>query len=256
MPLTVRVGACALLLVVAIAATAGTLTTRYGGGRLSLRAHSVSLPLVLERVSREFCLSFEIADDVAPLPADWTIDDLPAEQALLEITRPYNTALFRQARSTGPDCFRLSVLPAGTSGSSNPTSTATPRIAAKEALRLAGLVQDGQDLAVSRRAIRDLAALPPPHAVRGLELAMGVQIPQLRSEVIRELGRVYDDAPPIVLGQTLLGDSDVGVRLAAVEALTQLSSDIAQLFLRQALNDRDERVRQEAAKALGARAKP
>jgi hypothetical protein len=236
----------------ACAESDGFLVAHYDGARLSLHGRAVTLTQVLARIAQDTCLRFEVAAEIAQAPARWDVADLPLAAALIELTRPYDTALYldRGART----CLHLAVLPRAEPAALDGHGGPTAHHPDDEALRLAAVVRNERDAAIRRQAIGELAGLDRLSAVRGLEAALAVDVPELRSEIVRALGRRYDTAPPIALGQVLLGDKDNQVRLTAVQTLAQMNTDVARVFLRQALDDRDAQVRRQAEASLAAAA--
>jgi HEAT repeat protein len=119
-----------------------------------------------------------------------------------------------------------------------------------EAQRLRHLIVGPGDMKLRSKAIGDLAALNSPDATRELEASLNVHEPELRQEVVMALGQSYGDKPPTGLGQVVMGDKDARVREAAIVALAELGSEVARLFIEQALKDPEESVREAARIAL------
>jgi hypothetical protein len=227
-------------------------TLRYVDGRLSLHAHQVALSLVLQRIAARTCLSFELTDEAGASPGSWDFSDLPVEDALLELTRPYNIALSRDGVSPTASCVHLKVLPPTAYASSQQTDPLGPQAAASEVPRLVAVIRGEGDLDGRRLAIADLASLPASDALRGLESCLAVRESELRAQVVEALGGIAGGAAPTALGQVVIGDKDAEVRRSAVQALARIDGEAARLFIERALSDQDERVREAASRALSA----
>lgn len=249
-----------LLIMIAMLGSAwgGTPWVRYEDGCVSVVADNVPVKSILREIARQAGFQLRIAERAGTVTGSWTLDRIPLEAAVAELSRPNSLLIFYRPDASAPAIAALQVLaPAETESTSAPRDppkqspdTQARRESMREARRLSRLVTDTGALEARRQAIADLSALDPADAAYGLEAALSVEQATLRREVVETLGRIYGDTPPTALGQVIFGDGDAGVRLAAVEALSGLDGEIARAFLEQAVKDKDKTVRQAAAAAL------
>lgn len=230
------------------AADNGILLT-YQNGRLSLQAQQKTLSTILQRIADMTCVEFHLPEsEIIDKQENWKVDDLPLEEALQNLLRPYNTVLYRDtdAKSKSSTCIVVRVLQA--SSVTPPASTQFTSLS--EAERLTALISSSAPLQQRRQAIDALTALPTAEAMAALEKAFTVTEPELRREVVRALSQVAKGATPRLLGQIVASDPDITVREAAIQALSGRNDTVAQLFLRRAQLDTDARIRDASTKAL------
>lgn len=225
---------------------------RAGGGRLSIDAREVPLAAVLERIARDEGFYLQIDAQAGASTGSWLFQEVPLEEGLSRLVRPYSLLLFFEpdrGRRDPPRISALYVLPAVPLSAAAAPARSAPEDAPER--RLIELILGEADLSTRRQALADLAALESPAAEQALSAVIGVREAELRREVVTVLGQKGGNERLLVLGQAALGDPDAGVRLAAIEALAGAGGEPARHFLRQALKDRDETVRQGAARLLG-----
>lgn len=235
----------------------GTLELRYVDGRVSLRAEQVAAKVLWQQLADAAGFRLHVAAAVGDVSVSGVFDDLPLAQALPRLLSPNDFAVFyatdHQPANQVARIADLFVFPPSPPARQDNAATAAlpaepdPRI---EAQRLGRLIAEPGELALRRLAIADLSALNSPEQARGLEEALGASEPELRREVVQALGDVSPDIPPTALGQVILGDRDVQVRLDAVRALADLGGEVARLFIVQATRDQDASVREAARQAL------
>lgn len=187
------------------------------------------------------CVEYHLPESVIiDKQENWKVDDLPLEEALQYLLRPYNTLLYRDtgAKSKSSAYIVVRVLQA----SSNALPASTQFTSLSEAERLTALISSNAPLQQRRHAIDALTALPTAEAMAALENAFAVTEPELRREVVRALGQVAIGGTPILLGQIVASDPGITVREAAIQALSGRNDTVAQLIQRRAQLDTNARI--------------
>lgn len=227
---------------------------RVAGDGVSIDAQDVPLAAVLARIARDAGFQLYLDEQAGASKGSWWFQGLPLEEALSRLVRPYNLLLFfepgkgQQAR---PRISALYVLPAPSGADSLSAIDAPPSTEKGEAQHLIDLIKGDGDLTTRRQALADLADLDASTVETAFAAVIGVKEAELRRDVVTSLGRRGSADSLLILGQVALGDPDPGVRLAAVEALAREGGEQARNFLKQALKDKDETVRQGAGRLLG-----
>jgi hypothetical protein len=110
--------------------------------------------------------------------------------------------------------------------------------------RLTRMLQPDQDTSVRARAAMALGTFQDQRAVLALVSALMDEDPLVRSQAIKALGRNGTEQATIALGNILLRtDADKSERILASRALRNHDSEIAQDYLRAAVNDTDAQIR-------------
>jgi HEAT repeat protein len=98
-----------------------------------------------------------------------------------------------------------------------------------------------------------LAGLRPSDDGRkALTQAVADVDPEVRAAALRALAR-GGEKPVALLAQALKGDTDIGVRMAAMENLSGKDGELARAVLQGALGDANPQVREAAKQALARR---
>lgn len=251
-----------LTLVAVDSAGEGTLQLRYANGTLSLRADQMPVKTLWQKLAQAAGFRLHVAEGVSEAPASWSFSNVPVAEALARLVTPNDFAIFYEPVQKPNQAARISDLfifppsPPATGSSVAPAALYEEAEARSEAQRLGRLIAAPGEVALRRLAVADLLALNSPEVAKGLEMALGATEPEMRREVVQALGEVDRDIPPTALGQVVIGDRDALVRQEAIRVLADLGSEVARLFIEQAMKDKDENVREAARRALSGMSVP
>ena len=106
------------------------------------------------------------------------------------------------------------------------------------------------DPVVRSRAITALEEIGGVVAVTALETGLGDDDSSVRIKVVQALGKLEDKRISLWLGQILMGDSSVDVRLEAVKAMALNGDKTSRIFLEAATGDKSKSVREAAVRLL------
>ena len=104
-------------------------------------------------------------------------------------------------------------------------------------------------LTAASLALGLLAGLPGDDARRTVMQTVADTDPEMRIEALRVLA-ASGEKPVSLLAQTVKGDVDASVRLAAIGMLDRRDGDVARAVLEGARGDSDPQVREAAQQAL------
>ncbi len=115
---------------------------------------------------------------------------------------------------------------------------------------LAGVLRSDEDSRVRARAATALGGFADERAVPALETAVGDETQSVRIQALRALGRVGGDRATRILGEVLLGGSDVTQRVVAAWGLGRDGGEAARSMLTAAAADPSSMVSSAASRAL------
>jgi len=107
------------------------------------------------------------------------------------------------------------------------------------------------DRSSREQAITELQRIGSDTAVAAIATVLGDDDSQLRHHAVESLAMTDNDNAVLLIGQTLIGDRDPSVRLAAVRFFAAQNSEVSRAFLNTALKDKDPQVQSLARQALG-----
>ena len=112
------------------------------------------------------------------------------------------------------------------------------------------IFEEGEDSAMRLQAVDALKVIGGVQAGEVLTRGLRDSDPAVRIEVINSLGCIGADNVVPIAGQILYSDTDPDVRLAAVRILVEQDSEVSKVFLKVALEDRNNKVREMAKSVL------
>lgn len=224
-------------------------------GKLSVDARDVALPALLQSIADKAAFRLTIQGKVDTRPRQWAMHELPLEEGLKQLVQPYSMALLYKPASESSELTISTLLIIGTVEGSAPPTTSSPAPHAETPVtnglqQLVQMIKEGANPGAQLQTIRYIESLGTPEAARALESLLGVADSTIRSQVVSSLGKFTTDATILALGQAVLTDKAVNIRLAAVNALSNINDDRCLPFLMQAAKDADKLVQKAALQAL------
>jgi HEAT repeat protein len=121
---------------------------------------------------------------------------------------------------------------------------------AKTSAKLAAAIRKEQDPLMRMEIVRALGRYPSPEADEVLKAALSDDDPAVRQAACEAWGRRADKTAIDLLGETLRGDVNIDVRLAAAKALGSTHNPAAMKPLAEALDDANPAMQYRAMLAL------
>jgi hypothetical protein len=115
---------------------------------------------------------------------------------------------------------------------------------------LSKILKDDDDSSLRLQAVDALREIGGAQASEALAMGLNDSDPAVRIEVINSLGYIGADNVVPITGQVLFGDADPDVRLAAVQVIAEQDSEVSKVFLKVALEDKSNKVREMAKSIL------
>ena len=251
-------------------------------GRLSVTTKNTSIVEIMLLVGEKADIEIVAYGDLSDQTGSWSFSNLPLADAIKKLLNDIN-AIITFSSTSDPDAeSRISKIYLLGQGSTRvslmrintvepsldnqlrmdqaQTGDTPERLAAIE--RSEGMVDEltVENLAfalkhdpnpvVRSRAVKALGQIGGSVAASALEAGLGDDDLAVRKKVVQALGKVEDERISLWLGQVIMGDPDVEVRLAALHAIALKDDDTARVFLEAAAGDSSTALSEAAQRLL------
>ena len=224
-------------------------------GRLTARIKNLSLAVVLEELARCTRVEFVADDAIREDAISADLLDVPLDEAVRQLFRPYDTFLYYAAVGDSPSALRtVWIYPKGAAMALRPVPPET----------WAGTGELEASLTDSEPKVRERTyeALMERPSDRGRELILDAirgiseEDQGLRQRLLSNAASKGMEIPPDLLADLVHTDGSEGMRLMALDALATSAPGMAKQAAEAALNDPSQSVRERAADILGQRHHP
>ncbi len=218
-------------------------------GLLTVDAQNVKLEKVLDAIGENAGFDVVINGMLDSQPSSWSFDSLPPIEIIRSMVDEYNIAMhydFHDDKTSSENYGTLWIFGNFTSNFEDTESVENY----SRTHSLSMVLQQDDDPSARLQAINELSTIGGAEASEALAKGLGDSDPSIRIEVVRSLGSVGAENAIPTLAQVLYSDPDSDVRLAAVQTIAEQDSEVAKIFLKVAIEDKDETVREVAKEAL------